>query len=158
MTCDEYRQHLSAFVDGELADAGIRQLFQHLGTCGECWKYYRRIEHLRNVLTAESAPAELQAESSQLKPPAAPSTTERLDRPPERQWMKQRVAVSPSSFLLGNFVAFVVGVLLALTLSSGSSATGPGIDNRWAGEPLQRPGYSPIHNTTSHVAPTTRQQ
>jgi anti-sigma factor RsiW len=158
MNCDDYRQSVSGFVDEELGNAESRQLFRHLGTCDECWRYYRRITQLRNVLATESEPAGQQTESRQRRPVTTAGATKWPDRPPERQWIKQRLAVSPASFLLTGFVAFLAGVLLVLMLSSRSSAPVPGLDDRWAGEQLESSKYYPMHTTTTHVAPPMRQQ
>jgi anti-sigma factor RsiW len=156
MNCDDYRQFLSAFVDGELGNAESRQLYQHLGACDECWKHYRRIGRLREVLAAESSAQGAHTESRRLKRPARSFLW--IDQPPERQWLKQRLTVSPASFLLSSFVAFLVGMLLMLMLSSRNSATGPGLDDQWSGGQRERSSDYLIHTTTSHVTPPTRRQ
>jgi anti-sigma factor RsiW len=100
MTCNEYQQQISEFIDVELPHRDHRPLFQHLGTCEACWQYYRRIERIRGILQ-ESTPAEVGA-----------ARTQRVHEP----WARQRMIVNPASLLLNSVVAFLLGVLLTAAL------------------------------------------
>jgi anti-sigma factor RsiW len=109
MNCDQYQQQVSEFVDEELEPRNIRTLFAHLGSCDECWTYYRRIERLhtamsRPSLTRRTAEPETSNESSS----GGRSLRSR------HRWLASRHPMSPASILLGSYVAFVVGVLLTL--------------------------------------------
>jgi len=89
MNCDECQQRASEFLDEEIHPREIRMLFSHLGSCDECWTYYRRVERLHSMMNR-------------------PPTLDRVVVP--------RHPVTSATFLLGSYVAFVIGVLLTLLL------------------------------------------
>jgi len=152
MTCDEYQQHLSEFLDDELDDQEVRPLFQHLGTCDACWTYYRRIEALHTALAEEASAKGMKTGLGHSK---STGSAYRRDRPASPNWMNHRLSVTPASFLLGTLVAFMIGALLTLLLSSSGSAGMPATDDRWAGHPFQGANAYQLQSTWNTVTPPT---
>jgi anti-sigma factor RsiW len=98
MNCNEYRAQVSAFLDGELSEGEIRDLFQHLSACDGCWRYNLRLQKIRSALKSSSPPSE-PAEIDRRKP-----------------WVHQRLPVSAPSFVLTVFMAFVFGMVFSLMI------------------------------------------
>ncbi len=53
MTCDEYQEQVSQYIDGELGDKESGPLFKHLSTCGECRSFLRSTLELRSKIHDE---------------------------------------------------------------------------------------------------------
>jgi hypothetical protein len=53
MTCDEYQEQVSQYIDGELDDKESGALFKHLSTCGECRSFLRSTLELRSKIHDE---------------------------------------------------------------------------------------------------------
>jgi len=53
MTCDEYQEQVSQYIDGELNDKDSGILFKHLSMCGECRSFLRSTLELRSVIHNE---------------------------------------------------------------------------------------------------------
>ena len=49
MNHDEYKEKLSAFLDGELNDAERADVLAHLGTCGACQAYLAELNAMRDA-------------------------------------------------------------------------------------------------------------
>ncbi len=105
MTCDDFRQEISEFIDAELPQRDLRSLFEHLATCDGCWKYYRRLERMHNVLQ-KPIPAVIAA-----------SPGREVQGKKTENWMRQRITVNPASFVLNGVVTFLLGALLTAALS-----------------------------------------
>lgn len=63
MTCNEYQEWISEYVDGELHEERSVMLFRHLSECRECRKFLRATLELRSlvqddILLRDSAPWE----------------------------------------------------------------------------------------------------
>ena len=50
MTCNEYQEWISAYVDNELDEERAAPLFAHLGACAECRGFFRGSLELRSLL------------------------------------------------------------------------------------------------------------
>lgn len=50
MTCNEYQEWISAYVDNELDEEKAAVLFAHLGSCAECRGFFRESLELRSLL------------------------------------------------------------------------------------------------------------
>ena len=50
MTCNEYQEWISAYVDNELDEERAAPLFAHLGACTECRGFFRDALQLRSVI------------------------------------------------------------------------------------------------------------
>lgn len=62
MTCSDYEERISTYIDDELEDDGARDLFAHLGNCFGCRKAMILMLNLRAGLAGQSnllAPKEL---------------------------------------------------------------------------------------------------
>jgi anti-sigma factor RsiW len=132
MNCNEYRAQVSAFLDEELSESEIRDLFQHLAACDGCWRYNLRLQKIRSALASPKHPNE-------------PAEIKR-----ERPWMHQRLPVSAPSFVLSVFMAFVFGMVFSLMLLSQTttSRTDPDIwqNSQLYQHPL-RPPDRPVPNS-----------
>lgn len=53
MTCDEYQEQVSQYIDRELADDESQALFEHLSTCSECRSFLRSTLELRSKIHDE---------------------------------------------------------------------------------------------------------
>jgi len=53
MTCDEYQEQVSQYIDGELNDKNSGGLFKHLSVCGECRSFLRSTLELRSKIHDE---------------------------------------------------------------------------------------------------------
>ena len=53
MTCEEYQEQVSQYIDGELDDKESGALFKHLSTCGECRSFLRSALELRSKIHDE---------------------------------------------------------------------------------------------------------
>jgi predicted anti-sigma-YlaC factor YlaD len=53
MTCDEYQEQVSQYIDGELKDKDSGTLFKHLSTCGECRSFLRSTLEMRSKIHDE---------------------------------------------------------------------------------------------------------
>lgn len=49
-TCEQYQEDVSAYVDGELGDKEMSELFFHLGTCGKCRTFMTSVIRLGSFL------------------------------------------------------------------------------------------------------------
>jgi anti-sigma factor RsiW len=49
MACDEYKERLMAYLDGELGEAELRGLTQHLGRCAACREDLEKMEKIKGV-------------------------------------------------------------------------------------------------------------
>lgn len=50
MTCDEYQEMISEFIDAELLDEQMTELFSHLSTCRRCRASLGMMMHVRQTL------------------------------------------------------------------------------------------------------------
>ena len=69
MTCDEYQEQVSQYIDGELGDRDSGILFKHLSSCAECRLFLRSTLELRSKIHDEmlmEAQNQLQAQPSRL--------------------------------------------------------------------------------------------
>jgi len=69
MTCDEYQEQVSQYIDGELGDEDSGILFKHLSLCAECRSFLRSTLELRSKIHDEmlmEAQNQLQAQPSRL--------------------------------------------------------------------------------------------
>jgi len=69
MTCDEYQEQVSQYIDGELDDKDSGTLFRHLSTCGECRSFLRSTLELRSKIHDEmlmEAESQLHGQPSRL--------------------------------------------------------------------------------------------
>jgi len=96
MTCREYQEAASAFLDGELLEGSRRSLFRHLGECDACWRFYRRIEAIHDALKISSADRGVAA-------------TPLLSR---------RVTIPIASMVLGAFLTFLATILVTLAVTT----------------------------------------
>ncbi len=60
MTHDQYQEHISQLIDGELGKDEQRALFLHLSECAECREFFNAALALRSNIAA-SSPVELPA-------------------------------------------------------------------------------------------------
>ena len=51
MNCEEYQEHISQFIDGELDSTSESALFRHLGSCDHCRTFLKNILSVRNAFT-----------------------------------------------------------------------------------------------------------
>lgn len=58
LRCRDVLEHLSAYVDGELAPALVRQVHAHLGVCDRCERFGGRFAQVLVALRREFAPPE----------------------------------------------------------------------------------------------------
>jgi len=141
MNCDEVQQRISEFVDNELDSLGTRMLFTHLGSCDECWAYYRRIDRLHAVMSKPEVAKEIsEVESSTER---TSPTGKNLTSRPTRRWLRTRHAMTPASFLLGSYIAFVVGVILTLLLLPASEVPRQSTLDQWTPLYYQIPTGNP---------------
>jgi anti-sigma factor RsiW len=119
MSCDDYQQRVSEFVDEELDPGEIRPLFQHLSTCDTCWTYYRRVERLHAVASRPVQKQEIEDNEPTPSTRRVPESLEDQSVSPPEQWLAKRQAMTPAAFLLGGAVALIVGMLLTLALLPG---------------------------------------
>jgi len=69
--CDEYQELISAYVDGESADAETSALFFHLGECPQCRAFIKSDLQLQSVLRENELPVKRETR------PATPSLWKR---------------------------------------------------------------------------------
>ena len=50
MNCEQYQEHISQFIDGELLPTVETILFAHLGVCEQCRTFLKNTLSLRNTL------------------------------------------------------------------------------------------------------------
>lgn len=50
MTCDEYQEQASQYIDGEMRDEDAGELFTHLGACVDCRSFLRVSLELRSKI------------------------------------------------------------------------------------------------------------
>ncbi|MBN1397429.1 MAG: zf-HC2 domain-containing protein [Bacteroidetes bacterium] len=50
MNCEQYQEHISQFIDGELENVNESSLFQHLSTCDDCRGFLKETLSLRSEL------------------------------------------------------------------------------------------------------------
>ena len=70
MTCDEYQEQVSQYIDRELGDAEAEVLFRHLSTCAECRAFLRGSLELRSKIQDEVL---LKARAPASQPPSLAS-------------------------------------------------------------------------------------
>jgi anti-sigma factor RsiW len=56
MTCEEYKEQISAFLDGELPDNQAGRVFEHLPTCSDCRAFLSVLMKVRKAVAAEEVP------------------------------------------------------------------------------------------------------
>ena len=56
MTCEEYKEQISLFTDGELLPGEFKPLFEHLPGCADCRAFLGVLMKVRKVATAEEIP------------------------------------------------------------------------------------------------------
>ncbi len=56
MNCEEFRDKISALIDGELPEEERKEMLAHRTACAECDRYATEIEHVDEVLRAEPLP------------------------------------------------------------------------------------------------------
>ena len=56
MTCEEYKEQISAFTDGELSPGESKPLFEHLPGCPDCRTFLGVLMKVRKVAAAEEIP------------------------------------------------------------------------------------------------------
>lgn len=56
MTCSDYEEQISAYIDDELSDDRARELFTHLGNCFGCRKGMLSMLNLRSGLVSQASP------------------------------------------------------------------------------------------------------
>lgn len=97
MNCPKVRDHLSAWLDGELAPEVRSLLDRHLEACAGCRRELAQLEALEQALASLTAPA----------PPGLPEMVlARLQRPRRRGWQSLALAASlVLGILLGGAVA-----------------------------------------------------
>ena len=64
--CEEFQEMVSAYVDGELADAETSKLFFHLGECKECRTFMKSVLQLRTALRENELPIQTQSSSAKI--------------------------------------------------------------------------------------------
>jgi len=131
MNCNEYRAQVSAFLDEELSNSEIRDLFQHLAACDGCWTYNLRLQKIRSALR-HGAPLR-----------------EGVVAEHEKPWMHQRLPVSAPSLVLTLFVAFLFGALLSLVLSSRPPIDRLDSDTWQSGQIYRYPSQLPYRTISS---------
>jgi anti-sigma factor RsiW len=52
MNCEEYQEHISQFIDGELDIVNETELFKHIGTCEQCRTFLKEALNLRSELSS----------------------------------------------------------------------------------------------------------
>jgi anti-sigma factor RsiW len=55
MNCEQYQEHISQFIDGELLAAAETELFVHLGVCEQCRSFLKSVLSLRSTLSFEQS-------------------------------------------------------------------------------------------------------
>ena len=50
MNCEQYQEHISQFIDGELPSNAETELFLHLGVCEQCRTFLKNALSLRDTL------------------------------------------------------------------------------------------------------------
>jgi len=70
MTCDEYQEQASQYIDGELPDSDSEELFRHLSVCAECRTFLRDSLELRSKIQDEVL---LKARAPASQPPSLAS-------------------------------------------------------------------------------------
>ncbi len=98
MKCPKVQDHLSAWLDGELAPEVAAAIARHLESCAGCCRELAQLEALEQALGA-LPPAAL--------PPGLPEKVgARLPRPPRRGWQSLALAASlVLGILLGGAMA-----------------------------------------------------
>ncbi len=56
MNCEEFRDKVSALIDGELPEDARKEMLAHRAACAECNRYATEIEHVDEILRAEPLP------------------------------------------------------------------------------------------------------
>jgi anti-sigma factor RsiW len=56
MNCLELREHVNAFIDGELPPLQTEEIEAHLGTCAPCRQAFARLQQLGSLLQEPSVP------------------------------------------------------------------------------------------------------
>lgn len=60
MDCDKYKEWAGRFIDGELTKEKESLLFSHLSECGECREYFKSLNVIRQSISHEEFPDELE--------------------------------------------------------------------------------------------------
>ena len=71
MTCDEYQEQVSQYIDGELGDKDSGILFKHLSSCAECRSFLRSTLELRSKIHDEML---MEGKATQIGPPTSFAT------------------------------------------------------------------------------------
>ncbi len=58
MTCNDFQEQISTYIDSELEPAGESTLFSHLGTCAACRGFLKDAVQLRADLQSQAAVAQ----------------------------------------------------------------------------------------------------
>lgn len=108
MTCNEYQEWISSYVDNELDEDKAGPLFAHLGACAECRGFFRGALELRSLLLDDL-----------LK---------------ERERLEE---VSRQPALTTQLALPIVALLVVLFLFLGISRMGPPDEPMYGGAPLE---------------------
>jgi anti-sigma factor RsiW len=79
MTCTDYQQRISKLHDGELPSEESAEVFQHLGVCGECRRFYFELQALDGAIRriADAVPASMSAKPPTMRFPVQHSLWDR---------------------------------------------------------------------------------
>lgn len=110
MSCNEYQEQVSQYIDGELGDERSGTLFKHVGTCAECRSFMRSTLVLRSKIHDETLmEREMQEEIVRTKSAGSAIKPALLGR---------RISLSPA---VAASVLMLVIMITALVVGSGGN-------------------------------------
>jgi predicted anti-sigma-YlaC factor YlaD len=108
MTCADHQRSINRFIDREVKATGCTELFEHLGQCEECRRFFD------SILTLGAELEKIQSLTTEMPVPLGLASV----RQPNYQVADQRtIAPRPSSILLAIVVMLVVTLLFSVDVS-----------------------------------------
>jgi predicted anti-sigma-YlaC factor YlaD len=126
MDCETVQPDLSAWMDGESADAGL--LFRHLAGCADCREFFQHAVRIQTGLAATPAPPVPGSLDRRIRLLFG-GEPRRSDRPAARWWARRISVPAPAAATSGILLLAAVAVSITLwTVSRGiTSAPSPTI-------------------------------
>ena len=111
MNCSGHQQTINLFIDHEIKATGCAELFEHLGKCGECRRFYDTIIMLGAELDKVHASIEEIAEAPWQSSVAASR------QPAYRITDQNRIVPRPSTLAFVIVVMFVVSLMFSVNVT-----------------------------------------
>ena len=108
MTCADHQRTISRFVDHELRATGCTELFEHLGQCEECRRFFD------TILTLGAELDKIQSLTTEM--PVEPGLAS-IRQPDYRVADQRRMAPRPSSLIFAIVVMLMVTLLLSIDVT-----------------------------------------